>query len=73
MFVSGETGDVSPETTSMIESIVQQQVCTEDRTKGQTMVQYSKRALREARAPLSTALSQETTLLSSLADSLSFR
>jgi transcription initiation protein SPT3 len=26
MFVSGETGDVSPETTSMIEGIVQQQV-----------------------------------------------
>jgi transcription initiation protein SPT3 len=26
MFVSGETGDTSPETTSMIESIVQQQV-----------------------------------------------
>ena len=26
MFVSGETGDVSPETTSMIENIVQQQV-----------------------------------------------
>lgn len=26
MFVSGETADVTPETTSMIESIVQQQV-----------------------------------------------
>lgn len=26
MFVSGETGDVSPETTSMIENVVQQQV-----------------------------------------------
>jgi transcription initiation protein SPT3 len=26
MFVSGETGDPSPETTSMIENIVQQQV-----------------------------------------------
>jgi len=26
MFVSGETGDVSPDTTSMIEGIVQQQV-----------------------------------------------
>lgn len=26
MFVSGETGDVSPETTTMIENIVQQQV-----------------------------------------------
>lgn len=32
MFVSGETGDVTPDTTSMIESIVQQQVMEMVRT-----------------------------------------